>query len=187
MFDKPYEFRYKNFARCGPQEPFLRVHTYKFMVAGAPYIMRAEEYDWKLFAVKFYPKSFEDSPNRYNKLTNAGHASRIFSTCMRIMLDLYSREPKASIGFIGVTTESESQKSRTKRFRLYARLMEEFFSPLTFSHKRYARYSAYLLLNQRYEREIPDLLTQIEEYLFELLDFGEKPDAPDSDSNLKQL
>ncbi len=105
MFGSPYEFQYKNHSKGGPQDPFLRLHTYKFMVDGEPYIVRAEEYKWRVLAIKFYPKSFEDSPDRYRKLTKKGKASRILSTCLQVMLDIRRRYPQASCALSAATSK----------------------------------------------------------------------------------
>jgi hypothetical protein len=170
MFDSSFDFKYKNHQEGGPQEPYKTVHTYVFHTP-QPYIFRAEEYDYKLFAVKFYPKSFEDSPKKYSLLTNENQAPPVIRTCINIMLDLFERFPDASFGFIGTNSEDEDKDS-TQRFRIYKYLMENFFSPAQFSHYSYPQRSVYLLLNRIHKD--PDLLLKIESMLKDIFAFEEK-------------
>ena len=95
------------------------------------------------------------------------------------MLDIRRRYPQASLCFVGSNFEGEKSMVRTKRFKVYSRIIEEFFSPLSYAHAQYPAYSAYLLLSLAHKKKEPNLLPKIERFLFETFDFGEKPpDVP---------
>ena len=63
------------------------------------------------------------------------------------------------LDLLGANDLLESEDN-TKRFRLYKKLMENFFSPLKFQHFQYPNKSAYLLLNR--ESNNPNLKSDIE-------------------------
>ncbi|MEZ4827951.1 MAG: hypothetical protein R3C61_16960 [Bacteroidia bacterium] len=172
MFDQFFEFKYINHQPGTQSDGFIRVHTYKFTAQNEPYIFRAEEYQHSVFAVKFYHKSFEDSPQRYNLLTNKGIPSPIFRTCINIMLDIVQKFPTASLGFIGSELQAEG-RTNTQRYRIYKQLMENFFSPAKFSHHIYPPHSAYLLINRA--QEDAEILFKVESLFQEIYDFGSKP------------
>ena len=175
MFNSFVEFQYVTHRKGKPPgEDFEELHTYKFKFNKEIYLVQAERYQYDIFAIKFYPKSFEDSPNRYKKLTHKGNAPTIFRTCLNIMVDLVKRFPEASLGFIGEELVGEG-KNQTKRFRIYKKLMENFFSPVHFHHKFYLDYSAYLLINKLSHSE--DSIKEIEEMFWQIYNFG--PESKD--------
>lgn len=171
MFDSSFLFTYKNHAKGDPRDVYLkRVHTYVFHTP-QPYIFRAEEYDHNLFAIKYYPKQYQDSKERFNILTGENKAQPIIRTCLDIMLDLLERYEMASFGFYGATLLGEGS-FETKRFRVYQRVIENFFSPLRFSHHQFPELSCYLLLNRK--EGDPEHLQKIEAMVKEVFEIEEK-------------
>ena len=45
------------------------------------------------------------------------------------------------------------EKSENKRFRIYKKVMENFFSPQYFEHRSFGRQSLYFMLNKRKDIE----------------------------------
>ncbi len=58
-----------------------------------------------------------------------------------------AKNPYASFGFIGANSIGE-QKSNTKRFMIYQRIIKNVISPITFSHYLSEEKSAYLIFNK---------------------------------------
>ena len=171
MFDSAYEFTFVGHQPSPIDEDFERVLIYKFHSDREKYILRAEQFKYKVFAIKFYPKSLEKSPDRYKKLTHEGKPWKILGTCLKIMVDIYQNHPDASFGFLASNLLSESETSNTKRFRVYGPIMKNFFSPRIFSHRIYEAYSVYLLINKKYQQEFES----IKDMFFEIFAWEDKP------------
>jgi hypothetical protein len=85
-------------------------------------------------------------------LTNENRGSKVISTCIRIMLQIYTKNPMASFGFIGANTVDPEKsytesKQLTKRFRVYRLAMYALFGTKTFTHYADTGHSAYLMVN----------------------------------------
>ena len=173
MFDSFYDFKYKNFEKGGDDELYLRVYNFTFLTSdNQRYVVRVEEYAYSVFIIKFYPKDFQDSPDKFKILTGKGKPQPILRTCINILIEHFLKiEPKASFGFLASELTDENT-ANTKRYRVYKNLMEFFFSPLNFTHYRYPDYSIYLLLNKANSEE--NLLQKLEQMFWKYYDFGEK-------------
>ncbi len=148
MFDKYYEFRYILYKKSEGEFPYLREHKLTFVCRyNHRYIVNVQEFEYHVYIIKFHLKDHRHSENKYNLQTDYHDATRVITTCIEIMLYFYRKFPLASFGFIGANSVGESKKN-TKRYRIYRRLMENFFSPIHFSHHYYEDGSAYLLLNR---------------------------------------
>ena len=77
----------------------------------------------------------------------------------------------SSFSFIGANSEGEDIGS-TKRFKLYVKLMENFFFPVLFDYKEYEENSAYLLLNKEKSKEYDDLEQTIKELFIKYYDMS---------------
>ena len=92
----------------------------------------------------------------YNLLLKDEQPALIIRTCVNIMLQIFSVNPKASFGFIGSASVNKIRKgkivpegkSNTQRFRIYQTLMFNFFGSETFEHSQSVELSAYLLINR---------------------------------------
>ena len=144
-----------------PTDSFLYKRIYSFDdSSGHTYLVYLEKYNYELYAIKFHLKSHKLSEKKYNLLTNNGHCSRIIRTCIQIMVDyLRNENPRASFIFSGTNSENE-EKSNTKRFRLYSKVMKALFTELEFEHKENIVRSTYILLNKRNKES--NLLNKIE-------------------------
>lgn len=172
MFDSFFDFKHVRRRGSRSEDSFLGVHIYHFKTGIEPYIVEVEEYEYHVYAIKFYPKSLSNSPKKYNKVTNKGSVSKIISTCVRIMLDIVNRDPLASLCFKGTETGNEDSAEETKRFRIYRNVMRNLFSDQKFTHYEYAKESIYLLLSLR--NHSPDLLKKIEDHFGQMFEFEEK-------------
>lgn len=167
MFDTGYAFRYVMAQKPLASEPFLHTHIYTFRCGqtGLRYMVLLEEFGYNFYTIKFYPKIFADSSKKYNLMTNAGRAAPIINTCLNIMADILSKDPLASFGFTGAPLDSESDQYPTKRYRIYKRIMENFFSPENFYHYTKSSRNAYFLVNRK--KDQPEQLVQQLERLLE--------------------
>jgi len=161
MFDSSYKFRYINSRTPNKNDFFIKEHKLTFSCRkNQQYIVNVEEYKYDVYIIKFHLKAHSDSNNKYSLLTNLNNATKVISTCIKIMLSFYEKNQIASFGFIGANLLTESI-SNTKRFRIYKKIMENLFSPVRFHHYNIPSKSAYLLLNK--SNSEPKLLNKIEQ------------------------
>lgn len=167
MFNTDYIFRYVMTQKPLAGEPFLCTHIYTFKCGqtGLRYVVLLEQFIHNFYTIKFYPKIFADSPKKYNLLTNGGKVGSIINTCLNIMADRLKKDSLASFGFTGAPLDSEIGQYPTKRYRIYMRIMENFFSPHNFYHYTNEPRNVYLLVNRK--KEQPEELIQQLEQLFE--------------------
>lgn len=164
MFDSPYKFnsigKDKNFVLLEHQVS-CDLLTFRD-INNNRYIVRVEEYDYNVFAIKFYLRNHRNSDNKYNLLTHSHKASRIISTMIRIIVVYFHKNPYSSFVFIGAHLIGEDRKN-TKRFRVYTRAVKNMISPASFHHFEYPDESGYVLLNKDFNENNPDLLKNIED------------------------
>lgn len=103
-----------------------------------------EQYQHHIYVIKFYPLAVKLSPNKYKILTGDGGAGHIITTCIRIFLDIYQRDPLASAGFIGEASIGESEEN-TKRFQVYIKSASTFIGTEKFRHHSNEKASSYFL------------------------------------------
>ena len=147
---KPYSFE-----ACGKHEQgwndfqlFFRVYRFKTS-RGKDYLVYAEFYAHQIVAVKFCLRSMKSNlKGRFKYRTNDFDAFRVLATVVAIAHEIYASHPQASFVFLGANDENEPI-SNTKRFRVYRKYAEAFFSPDVFSHQFNADYSSYFLLNRK--------------------------------------
>ncbi len=152
MFDQSYDFEFKGSQKPNAGDHFFQKYIFTFKCRfNNRYIVNVEKYEFDIFVVKFHLKAHSDSENKYNLLTGLNDVGRIVRTCINIMLHFYEENEFSSFGFIGSNLINE-EISDTKRFRIYSKVMENFFSPLKFNHYKFPGKSAYLLLNKANEK-----------------------------------
>lgn len=162
MFDKSYTYHYHGYKKDVHGEAWLKEHKFSFDCRlNQRYIVNVEEYPYDMYVPKFHLKAHTDSDQKYQLLTGFNDASRVISTCIRVMLSFHKENPAASFGFVGINLVNES-KETTKRFRVYRQLMINLFSPIKFSHFEYEQESAYIILNKQRQSEEENLLEKIE-------------------------
>lgn len=173
MFSDGFDFQYVTSLKGGPTDSFQKVYLYSFRAENERYIFRAEKFGFDVYAVKFYPKKFELSDDKYRLLTNEGKAPRIIATCLRIMLSILEDNPNASFCFRGAELIGE-EKADSKRFRIYRYAIEARFSSVRFTHYHYKAQSVYLLLNRA--NQAPDLLEKVQQQFLQIFEFEGKPE-----------
>ncbi|MFT6963470.1 MAG: hypothetical protein ACJAWV_003207 [Flammeovirgaceae bacterium] len=167
MFDNPYPIKYKGYVRksdnsVNPHILYLS-HTYTFSsIRGKSeeteksdtlekrelkMIIRIEEFEHSVCAIKFYPKSYQDSPNKFSVRTNQNDTTRVLASCINAMTMHLKQNPYASFCFVG-ESDSDEEKVNTQRFRVYKNLMENVFSQTDFQHLTSKKYSSYILRNR---------------------------------------
>lgn len=158
----------------GGSKGLLHVLLYRFKStkSNLVYIVRVEEYEYNIYAVKFYQKSHSLSKDKYRIMTNTNEPRRIINTCINIMLTVYQKNKKASFGFVGANGFDEDI-SYTKRYRIYSRIIATYFSDEYFYHKENIDKSAYMLINNISLNENPDLIEQIESFFIEQYEYFE--------------
>lgn len=163
MFNQGYTFRRAQTKGGNSRDVFKFIHIFSFVGKhGVKYIVEAEEYDFYIYIVKFHlMKAHSQFDDRYNRLTHLNDVPRVLRTCLDIMIALYQENSHASFGFVGAPLENESKESNNKRFRVYSRIMENFFSRQKFSHFTNEKNNFYLLINKDYEVVEPNLETKI--------------------------
>jgi hypothetical protein len=155
MFDKAYTFHlidHKKVANGGILESWM----YNFKTTRRRYIVKIERYEGDIYVVKYYADCHSHCENKYNLLLKDEQPAPIIRTCMNIMLQIFSVNPKASFGFIGSASVNKIRKGKivpegkgnTQRFRIYQTLMFNFFGSETFEHSQSVELSAYLLINR---------------------------------------
>lgn len=140
---------------------YVSLYRFKSTKSKLVYIVRVEEYEYHVYAIKFYQKSHSNSPHKYRLLTNTNEPRRIINTCIKIMLSLYNKDTYASFGFIGANGLDESERC-TKRYRVYSRIIATYISSTIFTHKENKDKSAYMLINNSFLKEHPHLIEDIE-------------------------
>lgn len=122
----------------GDSQGLLHILLYRFKSSKSKlvYIVRVEEYEHNIYAVKFYQKNHSLSKNKYRIMTNTNEPRRIINTCINIMLSVYQMNPKASFGFIGSNGFGEDVYC-TKRYRVYSKIIATYFSDKHFIIRKY--------------------------------------------------
>jgi len=146
-------------------------YTYRFKTRyNRVYLVDVEQYQHRIFIVKFYLKNHQDSKKKFNlttkqvdkdgKVTYDNDGWRILSTCLQIMLKVREKHPDMSGGFIGANREGESLVS-TKRFLVWSQAALTFFNPESYVHYSNPGASTYFIQSKRNTN--PDLLVKAQE------------------------
>lgn len=153
-------------------EGLLYVDLYHFKSTKSHlwYIVRVECYECHIYGVKFFQKNHRLSKDKYRLMSNTFEPRRIVNTCVNIMLKVYAENPKASFGFIGSNCIGEDIKY-TKRFRFYSRIVATYFDTTFFTHNENTDKSTYMLINNAFGAEHPNLVGDIESFFTERYDY----------------
>lgn len=154
MFDSSYQFHKVGVDKAFNKRYLKEVITYNFRSNLHYYLVEVEVYSYDVYIVKYYLKKHKHNPLKYNILTKENRSSKIISTCIRIMVEIHSKNPLASFGFIGANiinkeTGYEEPKKITKRFRVYRLAMYALFGTETFTHYADIEHSAYLMISNK--------------------------------------
>ena len=168
---KPYPFE-----ACGKHEQgwndlqlFFRVFRFKTS-SGKDYLVYAEFYKHHIVAIKFCLRAMKSNQkHRFKYRTNDFDAFRVLATVVVIAHEIYLANPRTSFVFLGANDEGEPT-SNTKRYRVYRKYAEAFFSPDAFVHQFNETYSSYFLLNRKSaamnnQQDILDMFTELYDML----------------------
>jgi hypothetical protein len=161
MFDKSFNFLHKSkkSERLGGIDVKVHILTFSTSKKRRIIVHVHEHTDDSLYVLKFFDKSHRLSDSRFSLMTADGEASAVINTNIKILQYFYEKKPYASFAFMGSPTVEETEKNiklslhpahDTKRFRLYRRIMSNFFNPVTFLHIQNLECSAYLIVNRDY-------------------------------------
>lgn len=167
MFDKPFPVTKINSQKKKIVDD-VHIYEHNFFFRGKKdhrYNVIVEQYDFSTYIIKFYLNKHKNRHNRFELLTALNECSRVLCTVSRVLRELLNDDPFASFGFIGSPCQGE-EKNNTKRFRLYKMIVENFVSPIQFTHHTLMAKSAYLLLNK--DNTESNLLNKIELYFASL-------------------
>lgn len=169
MFDTHYRFCKVGEDKAHNKKHLKKIITYSFR-SGNYYLVEVEVYNYDIYIVKYYLKKNKSNPLRYNLLTKEHKCAKVISTCLRIMLSIYTSNNNASFGFLGANTIDNNYnepKKETKRFRVYRDAVVRLFGEKTFTHHRDFLNSTYLMINNK--NESIDLIKEKARKMFEEL------------------
>ncbi|HBX44580.1 MAG TPA: hypothetical protein DEG28_01635 [Porphyromonadaceae bacterium] len=124
-------------------------------------------------------KDHKKNPHKYNIQTNYHEARPVIYTCIKIMLDINAKDNCSSFGFIGSNTifsiefddshqehfkPVDEPKCKTKRYRVYKRIMLTFFKGTTFEHIYNEETSAYMMVRRTELEKNSNLINEIAAY-----------------------
>lgn len=142
--------------RCKDETAHQASFIYKFYspITRYHYIVRAEQHDSNVFAIKFYCKKDRKSDYKYAKIINRGDLGNIIMSCARVIPLLLQKFPDASFAFAAARSVDFRNKliesiECTQRYKLYAYMMPVKFGELTFEHIAYEKASCYILRNRQ--------------------------------------
>ena len=149
-FPHAFAVNYHGYRRLKGNFPHRRFY-YSFKTSkNKKYIIHIEEFEFKVFVLKFFLKNNEYSKNRFNHLTGDGEAFRILSTCFTAIIHIkVNIDDNASFGFIGARKTGEKTDKNTQRFRIYSIKGRTFFNLENYMHLENVKNSSYLILDRR--------------------------------------
>lgn len=109
----PYHFvkRFDEPSSCSSND-FMRyrlLYSFRSSKSHQWYWVWVEAYEHDMYAVKFHLKAHRDSPNKYTIMTGLCEPRPVINTCVNIMLQIASTNPKASFGFVGAASPGEPE------------------------------------------------------------------------------
>jgi len=167
--------RYDFYKIQGNQKNKEKVQLYRFKNDFKDiYIVEIFQYDFSVYAVKFYIKNHRYSKNRYNicykkefKIglgfqTGNANFIKVLNTILSIVVEILRKDGLASFGFMGAPKESESNPeinsaninpdctvANTKRYRIYHLYIRKYFNPIDFEYIDSSTSSILLLRNNK--------------------------------------
>lgn len=154
MFDSYYRVCKVGVTQALDKKYLKEIITYSFRSNNNYYLIEVEMYIYDIYIIKYYLKKHKTNPLRYNLLTNEQKCSKIISTCIRVLFEIFKKNSKASFGFLGahiVIKENNKilieDKNTTKRFRVYRGAVVRLFGLETFTHHKDITHSTYLMIS----------------------------------------
>ena len=149
MYDTPYPVIFLGKERCVAFGTGYSKWIYRFQCRfGHKYFIWAERIPYEVFAVKFFLASHRHSIRKFTFMCGLNDGFRIFGTCLDVMVKLHAAIPSCSFCIIASPSFKEPE-ANTKRLQVYRKIVENYFSPITFSHRIYTPKSIYMVLNRK--------------------------------------
>lgn len=150
-YTKGYPFIFQMNDNDGTDELLETTLQYRFKSSKShhTYIVRVEKYIKHCYCLKFFDKANINSKNKYSLRTNTFEPRTIFYTLFHIMMDVLSKDPKASFFFIGAEDEKDELGQSTRRYRIYMKFVSSVVSDRLFTHFAVNTESLYILVNKK--------------------------------------
>lgn len=135
------------------------------------YIIRVDEYEHKVFFIKFYPKQLEQSPNKYkHRFPNTSESlPRLVITCIHLAWEIKKKNPKAVFGFHGQWDEVDNSRKRktSQRFDIYLKVVLSKITRETFKHVTFEGLNVHFMIpTELYSDEFMMRITKYFEGLY---------------------
>ncbi len=156
MFNESYEFRKSIPETITEDQKPRRRHAYVFFNRmGRKFIVWADEFEPNdIYAIKFFPASHKKSKDKFKVMTEDADVQRTIRTCINIMLDIRKQKPTASFAIL----------AEPKRFSVYRKVMERFFSDIEYKHECFenGNDNLYLMRNRAFSQAHPEIVENID-------------------------
>ena len=164
MFNTFFEYKYiRNYKELDSYSE--KIHEYQFISSKTKYCVRFEEYELDIYAVKFYLYKERKNSKRYTTMSNLNEVMPILRTIINIIVEHSKECVMSSYVIIGASVSNEIE---SKRYRLYKRVIELFFSPVKFEHHIFNSKNAYILLNNDHPDK-QDIINSIEKNINKII------------------
>ena len=149
MFNSYYPFSL--IQRTPKDSDYLHAeYVFQFRTEKRRYLIIAEQYEFNVYAVKFFPAERKNDKYRFNLVLNDHNFAPIITTSINVMLWLLERNPMASFAYVGantITADFIEDKILSQRYRIYEYVMDIFLNPYKFKRYFSKKNSAVLLMN----------------------------------------
>jgi len=176
-------YNYTSVGRDKNYDIFVDLYSFKCAFK-QPYILEVERHKNNIFVIKFYQKNHRDSLHRYSLLntkkvkkgkTGVENALVIMNTIVKVIVDTYSKNKKASFAFMGAPTLVELKGDKnldgtvpfTKRYNIYAIYVKRHFDPVDFDHFEISSSSSYMIRSKANTYLTIDKVNDFYEYYIE--------------------
>lgn len=171
-------FEYKLVGKSSSTGVLTDLYTFKCLF-NQHYVLEVEHHEDYIFIIKFFQKNHTDSSYRYSLLNKksirkgsngAKNFLTILNTVIKVVLDTYTKNKKASFGFMGAPTKDEMNKKlnperinidgtvlKTKRYNTYGIFVNRYFSPEIFDHIQIESSSSYLIKSKESSLTLKDV------------------------------
>ena len=108
---------------------------------------RIERYVNELHCVKFFDETTDTSKSDFSHLSATYEPRTIFRTIVNIVLDVFKKNPSASIMYIGAADKKDNKDRPTRRYRVYQMYLMDYDIHDWFEPADFVNHSMSLLVN----------------------------------------
>lgn len=153
-------FPFKYVTSCNEVEfsGFTWRWIYRFKGKFHRYLVYVERYGTtSLYAVKFFPKSYNRSDYKYNLSTGDQEPRAIFNTVIGVLNDFSDKIDKDAVFcYLAAPTPMCEGYNNNRKFRFYKRWAADVLNPMVWTIRDKDNYSATLLFKNKVIEENPD-------------------------------